>query len=227
MENFRLSAQKRNVFGKQNKKLRQQNLLPAILYGQNLESMPLTIKARDFALVYKEAGDSSLINLEVVDDQKKTTHSVLVQEINYDPKSLKPIHIDFYAVKMDKPITTHVPLVFIGESPAVKQGGILVKVMQELEIEALPENLPHQIEVDISSLDHFEATYYARDLKIPPGVKILTDLNSPVATVTVPRSEEELKGLEEKVEEKVEEIKIEGEEKRAAETIEQSQEEKT
>jgi len=107
-------------------------------------------------------------------------------------------------------------LVFINESQAVKDGGILVKALDELEIEALPKDLPHEIQIDISSLTAFDQTIYVKDIVVPKGIKVLSELDNPVLSVSAPRTDEELKSLEEKVEEKVDEVKVEGELKRQA-----------
>jgi len=127
-----------------------------------------------------------------------------------------PIHIDFYEVEMDKLITAHVPVVFVGESPAVKLGGVLVKPTQEIEVEALPMDLPHEIVVDISTLTDFDQTLCVKDINFSPKVKVLIDENTPVATVNAPITEEELeKELGEA--KTVEEVEVEGEKKEEGE----------
>src|SRR4030042_2865598 len=119
---------------------------------------------------------------------------------------------------MEEKIKAEVPLNFIGESLAVKaEAGVLVKNIKEVEIEALPKDLPHHIDVDISALENFEDHIFVKDINVPGGVKIIADENEIVASVIPPRSEEELAALEEKVEEKVEEVKVVGEEEKAAE----------
>jgi len=125
------------------------------------------------------------------------------------------MHVDFYQVRMDEAVRVAVPLEFVGSSSAiVTMGGILVKALQELEIESLPGAIPETIKVDISSLKTFEDNIYVRDLKVPSGVKVLADENTPVASVQPPRSEEELKALEEKPVAEVREVIVETEEKK-------------
>ena len=135
-----LQAQERKIKGKKVKTLRQEGFLPAVIYGEGVSSQSISIPYKEFEKAYKEAGESTLLKLEV--DGK--AHNALIHGIAYDPLKGNPIHADFYAVRMDRAIRTKVPLEFIGESPAVKnEGGILVKVMQEIDVEALPPNLPH------------------------------------------------------------------------------------
>jgi len=123
--------------------------------------------------------------------------------------SQDPIHIDFYQVNLSRTVTTDVPLVFIGESPAVKEGGILTKSMEDIEVEALPKDLPHEITVDISALKTFDSTLYVKDLVIPANVKVNVSGENPVVTVSAPISDEELKAMEEENQVNVSEIKTE------------------
>ena len=153
--------------GKNVSALRREGILPAVLYGQGVESTPLCVSWKEFEKVLEEAGETSLVTLKLAGGQ---THNVLIHDVAKDPLTLKPIHADFYAVRMDKPIEASVPLNFIGESPAVKnEGGILIKVLHELEIEALPKDLPHEIAVDISRLEKIDDKIYVRDVPLPAG----------------------------------------------------------
>jgi large subunit ribosomal protein L25 len=224
MTNLILKASKRTVFGKKAKNLRKDGLVPAILYGRKVEPIPLTINLKEFLNVYETSGETDLIDLKIKDNEKEETKTVLIQDVSYDFITNQPVHIDFYAVEMDKPVTTYVPIEFIGESLAVKNGGVLVKSMEELEIEALPKDLPHRIQVDISPLNNFDETIYVRDLKLPPGVKVLVKEDTPVVTVSQPITEEELEAELGKVQ-TVEEIKTEKEEEKAQEEV--SEEEAT
>jgi len=224
MTNLILKASKRTVFGKKAKNLRKDGLVPAILYGRKVKPIPLTINLKEFLNVYETSGETDLIDLKIKDNEKEETKTVLIQDVSYDFITNQPVHIDFYAVEMDKPVTTYVPIEFIGESLAVKNGGVLVKSMEELEIEALPKDLPHRIQVDISPLNNFDETIYVRDLKLPPGVKVLVKEDTPVVTVSQPITEEELEAELGKVQ-TVEEIKTEKEEEKAQEEV--SEEEAT
>jgi len=201
-----LQVQKREIFGKKVNSLRRENLIPAELYGHGLENIHLSVPAKEFSKLFKEAGESTIINLDL--ENKKLP--VLINDVSIDSLSDKIIHIDFYQVRMDEKITTSVPLEFTGVSAAVKEKeGILVRAVQEIEVEALPADLPHNIEVDISQLSDIGMSIHVKDLEIDKNVKILADPETVVATVTEPAKEE--------VVEKpitVEEVKVEGEEKK-------------
>ena len=132
--------------------LREQGIIPAILYGPKNKPMSLKVGEKEFEGIYKEAGASSLINLEIED----TKSPVLIREVQRDPLRGGAIHIDFYQPPLNKEIEVMVPLVFEGEAPAVKDlGGTLMRNIQEVEVRALPQNLPHEIIVDISGLTAF------------------------------------------------------------------------
>jgi len=227
-----LNAKVRKTLGKKVKSLRKKGIIPAVLYGAKTKSIPLAIDYDEFKKIYKEAGESTIIKLKI----DKEVKNVLIYDIIKDPVTDKFSHIDFYVVRMDKPITTEVPLVFEGESPAVEtQDGVLVKNINEVEVEALPANLPHEIKVDISALKTFDDLIHIKDLKVPEGVKILANPDEVVALVSPPRTEEELAALEEEIaapgesrlerEEKPEEVEKVGEKERAVE-VEAEKEEK-
>ncbi|MEK7635976.1 MAG: 50S ribosomal protein L25 [Patescibacteria group bacterium] len=205
-----LTAQKREIFGKKASVLRKQGFVPAELYGHGLDNMHLMVPAKDFSKVFKEAGESTLIKLKINPPDGGNEFNVLVHDFQKNHLTDEFSHIDFYSVRMDEKITTSVPLEFIGEAPAVKEmGGILVKAMHEVEIEALPADLPHHINVDISSIKEIGGSIFIKDLNFGKGVKILVEPETVVATVTELAKEEEIKP-----EVKVEDIKIEGEEKK-------------
>ena len=193
-------------------------MIPAELYGHGIENIHLSVPAKEFSKVFKEAGESTIINLDF--ENKKLP--VLIYEVSTDPLSDKIIHIDFYAVKMDEKITTSVPLEFIGISPAVKEKqGVLIKSMQALKIKALPADLPHNLEVELDKLSEIGMSIYVRDLKIPKGVEILVEPETAIATI--------IEQAKEEVEEKpisVEDVKVEGEEKKEEEKEEEKSVEK-
>lgn len=208
-----LNAQIRDIVGKKVKTLRNKGLVPAVLYGANIKSTSLEVKYKELEKIYKEAGENTLVKLKVKGGKKnEDEQNVLIHDIERDSLTEKFIHVDFYAVRMDKPITAHVPLVFEGMSSAVDvDGGVLVKNLMEIEVEALPANLPHEIKIDISTLKTFDDLIYIKDLKIPNNVKILARPEDIIASVVPPRSEEELAALEEKIEEKAGEVEVVGE----------------
>ena len=190
--------------------MRRKGVIPAVVYGGKDGSVPIELDLKDFLGIFKTAGETTLIKLFVGDKIK----NVLIHDIGYDPVSDRVDHVDFYEVKMDEKIVTEVPLVFIGDAPAVIDlGGILVKAMQELKVRALPAHLPHQIEVDVSHLRTFDDNILVKDIKLPENVEVLEHDETSVATIVPPRSEAELDALKGEVEEKIEEVKIETEEK--------------
>ena len=189
-----LAAKSRTELGRKVNALRRAGFLPAVVYGEGSTGESIAVTMRDFEKIYREAGESSVIELRVEGGKNL---NVMIHDVAYDPLTSKPIHADFYSVRMDKEIETKVSLVFAGESPAIKgEGGILVKVMHEIDVKALPKDLPHEIKVDIAFLDKIDARIYVKDLILPHGVKSLAEAQEVVALVEAPRSEEELKALE-------------------------------
>jgi large subunit ribosomal protein L25 len=208
-----LKAKPRIELGKKVNALRRAGFLPAVVYGEGVFAQSITIAHKDFEKAYKEAGESTLLKLEV--DGKE--YNVLIHDITYDAIKGTPLHADFYAVRMDKEIRIKVPVKFSGDSPAVKsEGGILVKVIQEVEVEALPQDLPHELTADLSRLDTLQSRLLIKDISLPKGVKILVDLEEVVALVEPPRTDEELAAeLEVKPAEGVVQVLTEQEVKRA------------
>lgn len=189
-----LKAKLRTELGKKTNALRMAGFLPAVVYGEGIESQPISVLSKDFGKVYKAAGESTLITLDVSGKQ----YNVLIHDIASDPLKGHPLHADFYAVRMDKAIRTKVSLEFLGESQAVKnEGGILIKVAQELEVEALAQDLPHELRVDLSSLVALGSKVLVRDISLPKGVKVVAGPDDIVVVVEAPRTEEELADLKE------------------------------
>jgi len=198
MEKIKLQAKKREIFGKQVSSLRREGLVPVVLYGKGKENMSLSVDKKEFDRVYKMSGGSTIIQVEI-DGEK--TKNVLVKEVAHNPVNDSIIHADFYQIKMSEKITAQIPLNFIGDSKAVIDlGGSLITNKSEVEIECLPADLPHEIEVDISVLEDFESVIHLKDIKVPEGVEIKDDIEETVANVEPPRSEEEMAELEEPVE---------------------------
>lgn len=204
MASISLSAKTRTHTGHKNRTLRASGRIPVVTYGHGLKSQSLEVGQKAFDKVLSKAGTSTIVELDL--DGKKT--NVVIHDVQRHPVTGEVIHVDLYQVRMDEKIKAKVPLKFIGTSRAVKDfGGILVKATDELEIEALPADLPHEIQVDLSKLAELNATIKLTDLAIPKGVEVLVaDKEFSIATVTPPRSEEELKALDEAVTEDVEAI---------------------
>lgn len=221
MNNLILKVQKRELVGRKVKDLRKKNLIPAVVYGHGAKNQNVTAEYIPFEKLYREAGESSLVDL-VIDNEKPV--KILIQEVQADPLTGRFIHVDFRQVKMTEKIIAEILLKFVGEAKAVKElGGVLVKTTDKIKVKSLPQDLVHEIEVDLSSLNTFEDFIHIKDLKIPAGLEVLGNPNEPVVNVIPPRSEEELKALEEKVEEKVEEVKVVAEEKKEEEAPEEEE----
>ncbi len=194
-----LTAKTRKEIGKKVQGLRDKGLLPAVLYGSKLKSQHLELDMRNFEKVYREAGESSLISLEVEGDKK---YLVLIHQMQSDPMTLKPLHVDFFQPSLNEEIEVDVPIIFEGEAPAVKElGGTLVKNISEIEVRALPQNLPHELKVSVINLKTFDDKVIVRDVALPEGVKILKDLEDIIAFVApMEKVEEELaKPVEENI----------------------------
>lgn len=168
--------------------IRKAGKIPAVFYGKKEKSTPITIAKVDFLKAWKEAGESTVVSLETPEGAVES----LIHGIDFDPVSGAPRHADFYVFEKGHKVKVDVSLEFEGVSPAVKDlGGILVKVLHALKIEAMPRDLPHKIVVDIASLATFESQILAKDITIPEGVTLLENLEEVVALVTAPREEKE------------------------------------
>ena len=170
------------------KKLRGSGKIPAIVYGHGLKTEHLEVAYPEFEKVFRKAGESTLINLAV---EGAKARNVIIQDVQKHYLNGKYIHVDFYEVSMTEKMKARVPLEFIGVSKAVKEnGGVLVQVLNEIEVECLPADLPHSIEVDISGLNDFNAAVHIRDLKVSDKVKLHAEADEVVAKVSPPRDVE-------------------------------------
>lgn len=162
--------------------------LAAVFYGPKAPTTPIAINEGDFARVFKQAGESSIVTLTGLGED----HDALIHDIDRDPVTGKIRHADFYVIEKGKKVTVAVPLEFIGVSPAVKDlAGNLIKVLHEIEIEAMPKDLPHSLEIDISSLATFDDQIHARDIKLPSGVTLITDADEVVVLAAAAKEEVE------------------------------------
>jgi len=165
-----LKAVKRTVLGKGVDMLRKGGKIPAVVYGAGEETLAIELSSKDFEHAYKEAGESSVITLDVDGSSK----SVLIHDVSIDPISNEPRHVDFYAIKKGQKVEVEVPIVFTGESPAVKEGANLVKFLHELTVEGEATNLPHEISIDISSIAKIDDSITAGDIRLPAGLVLIT-----------------------------------------------------
>lgn len=211
--------------------LRRAGYVPAILYGHGIENLPLAVEERVLAKLLPDISSSTLLTLTIpsggerpldmlgVTPSRVEERQVLVQEVQHDPLTGHPLHVDFHQVKLTERIHARVPLRATGESPAVRDlGGVLIQSLDAIDVEAFPQDLPSEIAFDLAQLATFDDRITIANLSVPERVEVHAQPSEIVATVQPPRSEEELKELEGAVEEKVTEVKTEAEEKKATET---------
>lgn len=172
-----LSVEKRTKDGASAAVLRRAGSIPAVVYGAHQTSTPIAISSREFEKVFREAGEATIVSLSGLGTPLPT----LIHEVDLDPITSFPRHVDFYAVTKGEKVQVAIPLVFIGESPAVEAGANLVKIIHEVEIEADPMNLPHNISVDLFMLKEVDDRIYAKDLVLPVGVELITEPEEVVA----------------------------------------------
>ncbi len=169
--------------------IRKAGKIPAVFYGPKEPSTPIEISMVDFKKTWKKAGESSVIILK---DTAGNEHEVLIHDVDIHPLSGEPRHADFYVIEKGKKVTVSVQLVFEGVSPAVKdKGAILVKVRREVEVEAAPRDLPHDIKVDVSKLVEFTDVIKAKDLSIPAGVDLKIGAEDVIASISEAKEEVE------------------------------------
>jgi len=168
------------------KALRDKGVLPAVVYGRSEESTPIAIDLKTFSKLYRAAGESSVITLKGLGADKQ----VLIHDVSFDAVSGAPIHADFYAIQKGQKVTVSVPLEFDGVAPAVKDlGGILTKVMHEIEVTCEPADLPHAIHVDITKLVALDSQIKISDLGLPKSAELSVDADEVVAMISVAQEE--------------------------------------
>lgn len=171
MKRYSLKVEKRTVLGKQVKKLRREGILPANIYGKDLKSTAVQVPEKDFFAVFKEAGETGLVDVDLAG---KIT-PVLIHNMQKNFRG-QILHADFFQVNLNERVKTMVPLEFVGEPKAVlDKVGILMNIVSEVEVEALPTDLPEKIEVNVAHLANIDEQITIADLKAPTGVTILTE----------------------------------------------------
>lgn len=184
---FTVKAKKRDV-GVKPETMRKAGEIPAVFYGAGKKSTSISVGTVEFKKTWRDAGESSAVKVQMPEGDI----DVLIHEVQVDPVTDEPIHVDFLAIDMKKKIKVKVPLTFEGVSNAVKSGiGNLVKVLYELEIEALPNNLPHDLVVDISKLETLKDQVFVSDIKIPTGVEVINPPEEVVASIVEQVEEKE------------------------------------
>lgn len=183
-----LTVKERKVFGREVRKLRREGVLPANLFGKKIKSEALALPLKEFAKIYEQVGETGLVDLKT--DGK--SHSVLIHNVQLDPVKNEPIHVDFHEVSLTEKTKARIPIEFVGEAPAVEQKiGILIQPLSEVEVEALPTDLPEKIQVDISSLKAVDESLTVADLKVDTKtVTVLADKDEVVVKIEPPAKEE-------------------------------------
>ncbi len=183
-----LTLETKNREKNDNKKLRNEGRIPAVFYGKKEPATAIVVDATAFGKVLKEAGESSVVTLKTEAGEKQA----LIKDVQFDPITDLPIHADFYVFEKDHKLEVDVPIKFEGVSPAVKElGGILLKVLHELKIKAMPKDLPHELSVDISILKDFDSQILAKDINLPSGVELVEGMEEVVALVEEAKEEVE------------------------------------
>lgn len=168
--------------------LRKSGNVPAVVYGPKQEAMDITISAKEFDKVLKEAGESTIVEL----DGLKEAVEVLIKNVDFNPVKSQVVHVDFYAIELGKEMSTHVPLEFVGVAPVEEDRlGSVTKVLHEVMVTCMPKDLPSHIDVDVSSLVTIEDKIHISDLNVPKGVVIDMEADESVAVVSVAKEEVE------------------------------------
>ena len=188
MEDLTLQATNRSILGKKTRFLRRQSITPVHLFGHGLSSLALQCDTAKLQRIIAQAGMTRLISFEIEGD--KRPRAVFIREIQRDELTGQPLHVDFYQVKKTEKIRVDVPIVLVGEAPAMKERGrSLTQGVTSLSIECLPDRLPPQIEVDLSHLEEVGQSIYVRDILISPDITVSTDPDQLVVKVSEARVE--------------------------------------
>lgn len=189
MNKYVLKAEKRLLTGSKVKKLRRQGVIPANVFGHTIKSQAIQVSEVEFLRVYKEAGETSLIWLKVEGEEKE--RPTLVKALTNNPVTGKKYHVDFHQVNLKEKVTANVPVEIIGESQIVKDGLAVLDInLHEIEVEALPTDIPENITFDISSLKEIGDSLKLSDVKLPAEVTVLTDPEIVVVALGAPQKEE-------------------------------------
>lgn len=190
MDKHTLKAEKRKILGQKVKTLRKEGILPANIYGKKVKSLAIQIPMSEFEKIYKEAGETGIIEISV-DSSKRP---VLINNVQMHPVTDIPLHVDFLQIDFKEKVTADVPVDLIGESPAEKSGlGTVVQQINEIEVEALPADLPEKFEIDLSKLTKVDMAVLVKDLDVDKKkVEIKSDLEQILVKVEPPRKEEEV-----------------------------------
>ena len=186
-----LTLDAREAQGKQNKRLRREGFVPGVVYGTGHESVPVQVEAKTFETLYRSAGRTSVVKFRLPGASRAT--SGFIKSVQRNPLTGRPLHVDYLLVNLRQEMEVDVPLVFTGEAPAVEEtGGTLLHNLSSVTVRALPNDIPHEIEVNVSTLVSLDVAIHARDLNLNRDlVTVVTDPDTLIATVVPPRIEVE------------------------------------
>jgi len=205
-----IAVNARDVYGKQNKRLRTTGVVPGVLFGKKIGSIPVQVDAKALEVLYHQAGRTGVVKVSVDGGQPT---SAIIKSLQRNPLTRRALHVDLFAVDLTQEMLADIPLSFTGTSPAVElEGAILFTSLDHLKVRGLPGDLPHEIEVDLSPLVDLESTIHVRDLTVDAKVEVLNDPDDLVAKVTPPREEEVIEPVVVEGEEGAEGAEGEGEE---------------
>lgn len=184
-----LKAKTRSIIGRKVRSLRREGLIPASVYGKKAKALSLQVKLLDFRKLYHTVGETTLFDLLI--EGEKTSRPVLIKAVQYHPVTNLPLHVDFHQVSLTEKVSAKIPVEITGISPAVSDlGGIMIVALSEIEVEALPTDLPEKIQVDISSILELDHSILVKDLKIETNkITLVTGLDETVVTVQAPKEE--------------------------------------
>jgi large subunit ribosomal protein L25 len=180
----------RTELRKQNRSLRARGGVPAIIYGHRVDPVPVTLPRREFERAFHKVGRTQLLDLKI--DGEGGSRKVLVREVQYDPRANVVVHVDFYQVNLKEKIQAEVPVVLVGEAPAVlRREGELQQNINSLRVSCLPADIPEHIEVDVSGLEAVDDAIRVSQLNVPPECEVLSDPEELVVKIGVIREVEE------------------------------------
>lgn len=188
MKTIKLKAEARKESGKGfARRLREEGFVPAIFYGYKVESQMIKISASDLIkLIEKERSETSFIKLSIKEGDKKTEKISVIKDLQIDTIKRKPVHVDFYEIKMDREVTLDIPIILIGEPVGVEEGGELQQVKRDLKVSGLPAAIPESVELDISALKIGDSIKVG-DVELAEGIKCLDTEDGAIATVATKR----------------------------------------
>lgn len=194
-DKLKLKVDSRKLTGRKVKQLRREGILPANIYGKGVKSVSVQLPGKDFAAVFKQVGETGILELTVSKETK--TRPVLVHHVQQHPVTDEILHVDFRQVDLTETVTVKIPVEITGEAPAIAKGGVLIQLINEVEVEALPADLPDKFVLDVSHLEEIGQGLSLKDLKVSPKVKLLAEkFEELVIKIESPTKEEEEKPVE-------------------------------